>query len=146
MHFHPLFSLFIIPILAALGLLAIPYLRFQTKTAGIWFCSPTGRMLALLATLTALVVTPAAILIDEFVLVSTASSNGIPSVISNGLLPFLLLLTGCAGFYLLMKKKFAAALNEAIQAVFVLLVTVFVILTVTGIWFRGEGMQLIWPG
>jgi hypothetical protein len=127
-------------------LFALPYLRYKTNTAGIWFCSPTGRRLALFAALTALVVTPAAILMDEFVLVSTASSNGIPSVIINGLLPFLLLVTGCAMFYVLLKKKFSASRNEAFQAVFVLLVTAFVILTVTGIWFRGEGMQLGWMG
>ena len=146
MHFHPLFSLFIIPTLAALGLFAVPYLRYQTNTAGIWFCSPTGRRLALFAALTALIVTPAAILIDEFILVSATRTHGVPGVISNGLLPFLLILAGCAGFYLLTKKQFAATRNEAIQAFFVLLVTVFVILTVTGIWFRGEGMQLVLPG
>jgi len=49
------------------------------------------------------------------------------------------------GFYLLMKKKYAATNNEAIQSVFVLLLISFIILTVTGIWFRGQGMALIWP-
>jgi quinol-cytochrome oxidoreductase complex cytochrome b subunit len=146
MHFHPLFSLFIIPTLAALGLFALPYLRYQTNTAGIWFCSPTGRRFSLIAALTALVVTPTAILLDEILIGTGTHISGLPGGFSNGLLPFLLLLAGCAGFYLLLRKKFAASRNEAIQAVFVLLVTVFVILTMTGIWFRGEGMQLMWMG
>jgi quinol-cytochrome oxidoreductase complex cytochrome b subunit len=142
MHFHPLFSLFMIPALAILGLFAIPYLRYQTSTAGIWFCSSTGRKFSIIAALIALIVTPASILIDDFFLVSTAGSQKISSIVTNGLLPFLLLLTGCTGFYLMLTKKLNASRNEAILAVFVLLVTAFIILTVTGIWFRGEGMQL----
>ena len=144
MHFHPLFSLFIIPTLAILGLFAVPYLRYQTNTAGIWYCSPNGRKFSIIAALIALLATPSSILIDEFFLVSTAGSQKISSMVTNGLLPFLLLLTGCTGFYLMLTKKFNASRNEAIQAVFVLLVTAFIILTVTGIWFRGEGMQLMW--
>jgi quinol-cytochrome oxidoreductase complex cytochrome b subunit len=146
MHFHPLFSLFIIPTLAVLGLLAIPYLRYQTNSAGIWFCSPSGRRFSLIAALTAVTITPVTILMDEFVIESAAGSQDMPGVITNGLIPFLLILAGCAVFYVLLKKKFAASRNEAIQAVFVLLVTAFVILTLTGIWFRGEGMKLMWTG
>jgi hypothetical protein len=44
-----------------------------------------------------------------------------------------------------MKKKYAASSNELVQTVFILLVTVFIVLTITGIWFRGEGMALVWP-
>jgi hypothetical protein len=43
------------------------------------------------------------------------------------------------------KKKYAATNNESIQSVFVLLMVAFIILTITGIWFRGKGMMLIWP-
>jgi hypothetical protein len=49
------------------------------------------------------------------------------------------------GFYLLMKKKYAATNNDAIQAIFVFLLVAFFILMVTGIWFRGTGMALMWP-
>jgi len=44
-----------------------------------------------------------------------------------------------------MKKKYEATNNEAIQAVFILLLISFIILTITGIWFRGQGMALTWP-
>ena len=67
-------------------------------------------------------------------------------MISNGLMPFTFILAVCAGFYLLMKKGFKATNNEAIQALFTLLMTPFVVLTVIGIWFRGTGMQLMWAG
>jgi hypothetical protein len=48
-------------------------------------------------------------------------------------------------FYWLVKKKYAATNNESIQSVFVLLVVAFIILTIVGIWFRGQGMALMWP-
>ena len=50
-----------------------------------------------------------------------------------------------AVFTLVLKRRYAISKNETIQAVFILLLTAFVILTVTGIWFRGEGMALTVP-
>jgi hypothetical protein len=43
-------------------------------------------------------------------------------------------------------KAFKANHSEAIQALFTLLVTAFVVLTTIGVWFRGAGMQLVWAG
>ena len=42
-------------------------------------------------------------------------------------------------------RRFSASRAETVQAVFVLLAVGFAVLTVTGIWFRGEGMRLVWP-
>jgi hypothetical protein len=49
------------------------------------------------------------------------------------------------GFYAVLRKRFGANRNEAAQAVFTLCLTAFGILTLTGVWFRGEGMLLAWP-
>jgi len=43
------------------------------------------------------------------------------------------------------KRKYGAANTEAVQMLFVLLLVAFLVLTVTGIWFRGMGMKLVWP-
>jgi hypothetical protein len=61
------------------------------------------------------------------------------------LLPAALALACIIGFYWLMKKKYTATNNETIQAVFVLMLVAFIILTVTCVWFRGNGMALMWP-
>jgi cell division protein FtsN len=45
-----------------------------------------------------------------------------------------------------MKKKFSSNNNEALQSIFVLLMVAFIILTITGIWFRGLNMKLTLPG
>jgi hypothetical protein len=98
--------------------------------------------MALIAAVVATIATVAAVLFDEFVI--SANPVGPPNMINNGLLPFTVILAACIGFYFLIKKGFSATNNEAIQALFTLLMMAFVTLTVIGVWFRGTGMQLMW--
>ena len=144
MHFHPVFATLVIPVLLLFGLLSIPYIKYDANTSGVWFCSPKGLKMAIVAIAFAAVVTVGAVLLDEFVII--ASQAGPPDMISNGLVPFAIVLMICAGFYFGLKKGFSATNNEAVQALFTLLMTAFVTLTVIGVWFRGPGMQLMWAG
>jgi len=145
LHFHPLFAVLIIPA-AILGLLfLLPYLGYEADTAGIWFASHRGRKTAVIAAAAALILTPLWIIADEFGIDPAAWMPAIPPVISYGLLPASIILAGILGFYWLIKKKIGATNNEAVQAVFVFLLTAFVVLTITGVWFRGREMALVWP-
>ena len=144
MHFHPVFALLIVPLSLVLGLLLIPYMRYEVDTSGVWFCSRKGRKMALTAAAGATVITIAAVLLDEFVI--GANMAGPPNMINRGLLPFAIVLATCGSFYFVTKKRFKASDNEAIQSLFTLLMTSFVVLTLIGIWFRGAGMQLMWAG
>ena len=144
LHFHPLFAVCVIPATIVGLLFFVPYLRYDADTAGVWFASYRGRRMAVLAAAIALIITPPAIVADEFVVDFALWMPAVPAVISNGLLPASLILAGIIGFYLLMKHRFSANTNEALQAVFVLLLTAFIILTITGIWFRGQEMALGW--
>lgn len=146
LHFHPLFAVLVIPVIIIGVLFFLPYLRYDADTCGVWFASQRGRKMAIVAAAAALIITPPGIIADEFVIDFAAWMPAVPAVISNGLLPVCLVLAGIIGFYWLMKKKYRATNNEAVQAVFILLLTTFVILTVTGIWFRGQGMVLTWLG
>jgi hypothetical protein len=145
LHFHPLFALFIIPILMFMALLSIPYFNYEANTAGVWFASLKGRRMAVAAALVAIIVTPIGIVADKFIIDFSAWLPNIPGEISNGFIPFALMLTLTILFYKVMKKKFSSNNNEALQSVFVLWVVAFIILTITGIWFRGKGMALMWP-
>jgi len=145
LHFHPLFALFIIPVFMLIALISIPYLNYQTDTAGVWFASHRGRRMTAVAVLTAVIITPIAIIADEFVIDFAAWLPGLSAVGSNGILPTVFVLAGIIVFYWLVKNKYSATNNESMQSVFVLLVVAFIILTITGIWFRGKGMALIWP-
>ena len=144
MHFHPVFAVFVIPVILVAGLISIPYFNYQAEAAGVWFCSHKGRKMALVAMVVATAATVAAVLLDEFT--AGAKLAGPPNMINNGLIPFTFILAVCVGFYAVMKMGFKATNNEAIQALFTLLMTAFIVLTIVGVWFRGTGMQLMWAG
>jgi quinol-cytochrome oxidoreductase complex cytochrome b subunit len=145
LHFHPLFAAWIIPILIICALIALPYFRYETKNDGHWFNSSKGRRMGIVAAVTAFILTPLIILGGEFLVDFTAWFPRIPDSVTNGLLPFVLVIAGIAAFYGVVKKRFAASNSEAVQSVFILLLVSFVILTIIGFWFRGPGMALVWP-
>ncbi len=145
LHFHPVFAAIIIPSLALGALVLLPYQRFDISAEGVWFRSHKGRQMALVGALTALVVTPALVLLDEYVMDLPALLPTLPTIVSNGWVPLAALLLLLIGFYELIKRLFKASACETRQSVFVLLVTSFIVLTVIGIAFRGEGMALMLP-
>ena len=145
LHFHPLFALFVIPFLIMFALVSIPYVRYPETTPGVWFVSSKGRRMALTGAVTGLIATPTGILLDEYVIDFVAWIPGIPSLLSNGVIPLAFILAGVWGFYSMMKRRYGASKEETVQMVFVFFLTAFVILTVTGIWFRGTAMKLAWP-
>jgi len=57
-HFHPTFAVLVIPLLAAIGFVLLPYLSSEDEPDGMWFLSPTGRRTSALAALVAAGVTP----------------------------------------------------------------------------------------
>jgi hypothetical protein len=145
LHFHPLFAVFIIPILLTGALFFFPYFRYHSKRTGVWFFSGKGRRMGVVSAFTAMIITPVVIIGDEFFLDLTALMPWVPPAISNGLLPVIILLAAIIGFYTRIKRIYDASNNEAVQALFILLVVSFIILTATALWFRGAGMALTWP-
>jgi quinol-cytochrome oxidoreductase complex cytochrome b subunit len=142
LHFHPLIAVVVIPVLAALALLAIPYLRYPKPLTGPWLLSDTGRRAGSLAALVAFIITPVLIVIDEFILQPGA---GLPSLVWRGVVPLLLLGAAVAGFRALLVNRFGASKSEVVQALFILFFVALAVLTITGVWFRGPGMALTWP-
>ncbi|MEE4293572.1 MAG: cytochrome b N-terminal domain-containing protein [Xanthomonadales bacterium] len=144
MHFHPLFAAVVIPLALTAALLCIPWYRFDSRPAGTWFVSRKGRATALAAAVTGFIVTVAAVLVDDLLL--SANGQASPGMIQNGLLPFAGVIAFCIAFHFLLRKRFDCNRNEAVQALFTLLMVSFVTLTLIGTWFRGPGMQLTWGG
>ncbi|MFC1859084.1 cytochrome b N-terminal domain-containing protein [Thermodesulfobacteriota bacterium] len=145
LHLHPMFSVFVIPFLAGMALVCIPYLNYPVTTEGIWFASRRGRKLTLVAALAALIITPALVITDDVIIKPTLWFSGFTPAIRGGLIPTVVLLAAISGFFLIVKKGWRASKNEAVQAVFMLLVTAFVVLTILGVLFRGPEMKLILP-
>lgn len=144
-HFDATFAVMIIPLLVAAALVAIPYLPYDAELSGDWFLTPKGRRMAVIATLTALLFVPLWIFFDDYIVGSDGWLPGAAAVISNGLIPFAILSAAVTGFYMSVRKYFVATRNEAVQTLFVLLFVSFAVLTATGVWFRGAGMNLVWP-
>lgn len=137
-HFHPVFAVLVLPVLAFLGLLALPYLTPAADTAGRWFLSPLGKRSAALAAVAACGLVPLLVVLDE------RAGSGAKNWILGGLLPLLVMIV-FGWFWMMVLRKRGAPAPESIQAVVVLVVVAFLILTLVGVWFRGAGMALVWP-
>jgi len=144
-HFHPLFAVFVIPLLLAGALVWVAFLQYDMNLSGNWFLSQKGQRMAAVAAGTALLFTPLWILVDEFAIGPGGWIPGTAPVISSGLIPFAIFVAAIVAFYVFLKRVFDASKNELVQALFVLFVMSFVVLTITGVWFRGAGMALVWP-
>ena len=144
-HLHPSYAVFVVPLLALAFFLMLPYLRYREQPTGLWFHSQTGRRAALGAAVAALVLTPAYVLASEYVLRWPKLLPFLPAGVSNGLVPTLLWVAIVALVFWLAGKLYRATRLEAVQAVVTFVIVAFMILTVTGIFFRGEGMKLGWP-
>ena len=145
-HLHPLFAVVVVPLLGAIALVALPWLGFpKDEPRGAWFLSETGRRTARRAAIVALLATPLLVLADAAILGASGGTTGGAALVTRGLLPTAALLVGCVAGFRFLRSRFGATRLEAAQALFVLLAVGFAVLTVTGIWFRGAGMRLVWP-
>ncbi|HXK10228.1 MAG TPA: cytochrome b N-terminal domain-containing protein [Vicinamibacteria bacterium] len=145
-HLHPLFAVVVVPALAAVALVALPYLGFaKDEPRGAWFLSENGRRTARLAAVVALVATPLLVVADEALLGASGASAGGAAVVTRGALPLAALLVVCVAGFRLLRSRLGATRLEATQALFAFLATAFVVLTLAGIWFRGAGMRRVWP-
>lgn len=144
MHFHPFFAAILIPITVMFLLFYLPYLKYGEDNAGVWFASHRGRYLSKYTAIIALVITPLLIISNELIpdLVDTAS--GLKPFLLSGVLPFVFML---GAFWLAIRflRKKQYSLNEIVQALLVFMAVTYLVLMISGIWFRGEGMEICLP-
>ena len=92
-----------------------------------------------------MVATPVFILASEFLPDPEKLIPVIPSIITMGIIPFTLVAGSVYFFLKILHKKLTLNRSETIQSLLIVLVCSYVVLTLTGIFFRGEGMNLMWP-
>lgn len=146
LHLHPTITVCVIPMLIGIGLIAVPYLNYEADTGGIWFASRVGRRTAVAAAVAGLVATPLLIIAGEWMADGWRYTTILLPVIGNGVVPVFVLTAAIATFYGVLRRRHDATKNEAVQAVFVMLVVAYGVLTLVNILFRGQGMALRWPG
>ncbi|MCA9932737.1 MAG: cytochrome b N-terminal domain-containing protein [Anaerolineales bacterium] len=144
LHMHPLAAM----ALAGVGLLAIffvPRLDKNNDDIGIYFRSGTGKVVATLATLLSLGLMPLLVLLDEWYIDLPGMFPTWPTLISNGLIPFLLTLLGLWLVYMLMRRGAKLTHSEALVGIFTFVFVSLIVLTLIGIFFRGANMALVLP-
>ncbi|BBO67581.1 hypothetical protein DSCA_15110 [Desulfosarcina alkanivorans] len=145
LHLHPAVAVSVIPLIAGIFLTGIPYLTYPRTTEGIWFASARGRAQSLRAALAAMVLTPALIGFDALVVKTAPWAAGMSPMVRDGVLPLVLFSFLTGGGVMTMRRRWKATTNETVQAVLVVMVTVLIVLTVVGVFFRGPSMRLTWP-
>lgn len=144
-HFHPLFAVFILPVTVLTAAVWMPYVKSDDINGGIWFISPAGISSAKTAAAAGAIFTVIFIAISELLPDPEALLPGVPPILTTGLVPFLIMASTMWLFLGSLKRRLSLTRPELIQSVIVLLVVSYAILTVTGILFRGEGMNMVWP-
>lgn len=164
LHMHPALAGVIVPTAALILLGMIPYIDRDRRGTGIWFSTKKGVPIAIYAATFTAVIEIGLVLFDEFFVYP-----GMPEG-SHGLAPFIKWLLEGAGFQggqiawvgeilvptiimiaipwtlvLLVKRKFKPNMREIMICLFTFYLASFVVLTLIGTAFRGEGMHLMWP-
>jgi quinol-cytochrome oxidoreductase complex cytochrome b subunit len=140
LHLHPVVAVVAIPAAALVFFTMLPYLSYRDGIEGVWMMSAAGRRTGLMAVVVGLVATPVLIVVDEMLTAPADLTTGLAGVV-----PMAVIVALVAAFVVVLRRRVGAPREETIQSVVLLLLTALVVLTVTGVWFRGEGMALVWP-
>ena len=144
-HFHPLFAVFIIPVSVLALALWLPYIRHDDSNQGIWFLSHNGIKTAKVSFAAGVVFTLAFVGLSELLPDPEMILPSVPSLLTTGMLPFIAV---AATMWLFMKyliRRFSPDRSVIVQSMVIVMVSSYAVLTITGIFFRGEGMNLAWP-
>ncbi len=140
LHLPPVFAVLVIPLAALVCFSLLPYLSYREGIEGVWMMSAIGRRVGIAAVVLSLLAVPVLIVADELLTAPTAATTGLAGVV-----PVLVIAAVVAAFVVVLRRLVGVPREEIVQALVLLLLTALVVLTITGVWFRGEGMALVWP-
>jgi len=149
LHMHP-FAVMCILGLAVIALAITPWVDRELRTIGIYFRSIIGRRSAIFGALLAVYLVPLAVILDEFWYDVPGWLPMIHTNITIGVIPFMITIFVFVVIYFLMRsgslfKNERANHSEALVGVFAFMMTALIILTIVGIYFRGQNMALVLP-
>ncbi len=142
MHIHPGFVAFVVPVPVILFFIYASYLKSDDINVGVWFNSDEGLKFVKQSALFSFLLTALLILATNYVLDFREWFGGMPLVISTGLFPLLLYIIPAGGYLWFLKKK-GVSRNEIYMVLATIIIVSYVVMMMTGLWFRGESMKLI---
>jgi quinol-cytochrome oxidoreductase complex cytochrome b subunit len=143
-HFHPFFAVVIFPVTILIAGCWLPFIKLNDTNYGIWFLSEKGIKSAKFALIAGSVLTVCLLFLSEALPEPDVVIPWLPPLISKGFIPFAIVI---AVFYFCLnyiRKKISINRSEFIQTLIIILLSAYTILTLTGIFLRGEGMKLMW--
>ena len=143
-HMHPFVAGVAIPALLVLFLIAIPYLDNDRSGAGRWFTSGRGRRITFLSALYALIVMPLLIVGDNVFNLRESLRGVTPEVISQMILPALILAVVVAVPVLIL-LRWRPTPRELVLCLFTVMMVSAFVFTISGFLFRGPGFKLFLP-
>jgi len=143
----------IIPTIALGAIAAIPYIDRSPLGVGILGTSAKGRKIIAFSAVYTTVVQVAFIILDDIAGTGTqfgigrllAEDFGAPEFIYGQVLPGMIILAAIGVLMALVQSIYRPTKREMIIALFTGFMVTYVVLTVFGTSFRGEGQQLTWP-
>ena len=143
LHVHPVFSAFIIPLLAGGFFVYLPYFRYKQINEGVWFNSALGKKM----TISSIVFSCA----FTFVLIYTLdhflhfdlwlSSWG--SWITTGVIPVLLYIIPNGVYLWYWRNKHKAQSQEIIMSITTIFTSSYIMMLLIAFFLRGEGMLMM---
>ena len=143
-HLHPAFGAVAVPLLALGLLVALPAIGGGERPSGHWFGSPRGARLALGSAVLAVFVTLAAVVANEPLRRGRPWFPGLPPAVRGGVVP-LAVAAALVALVALVSRRRGGTRLEAVQAAFTFVATSFLVLTLVGVFLRGQGMALVMP-
>ncbi len=144
-HFHPFFAVVVFPATVLAAAVWLPYIKHDDTNQGIWFLSDHGVRSAKFSLAAGALFTMMFIGLSELLPDPEKLLPVVPSLITTGVIPFLILALTMWLFIKIIRERFTLNRSGIIQSVIVLMISSYTILTLAGIFFRGEGMNLMWP-
>lgn len=144
MHFHPFFAAVLIPVSVITLMAFLPYYNYREEN-GLWFNSQKGKSTVAISSVVAVVFTVLVICANEYLLNFETMFGSVSPLISNGLAPLLIYGGIIAAIFYILKWKYNLTRYELIQVIFTFIITAFIVLTITDVFFRGVNMELSWP-
>ena len=146
-HMHPTVAGVLIPTVAVLFLIAIPYLDNSRVNAGKWFGGAREKRVVLFTAIYAMIVMIAYVLADNAFPLREVLRDVVPSMVAQAVVPALIIAALSAIPALFVWRTSGKQLNMRLilLALFTMLFFSAVVLTVTGFLFRGPGFKLSMP-
>ena len=155
LHMHPALAGVLVPSGALALIAAIPYLDRNPRDVGKWFGTPKAVPIANFTAWYSALVLTLLIFFDEFIGVKPlmgllASSTGVPflnsQVMVDIVVPMIFMNTPILLLVVLVRAIYKPdGVRDWMICFFTGFLMVYIVLTIFGTFFRGQGMHLYWP-